>query len=331
MRMAHCDFVVKYDPDKDTDYDITKRILYTLFIKRIKNKKPVICFIGGDSGEGKSRSTIRLQQILAESQGYDIRPYFDAMNVYTPLQYPDKIEKLLFDKEYKKANMITMHEAREVVAAKQWHSFLTQSVADINTMSRAIKRLIVFIVSQFIRDITNDVRYTLNYYCIVRRPLGRKPRLYISVMWKDDRDLEKPKLKKRKVAGYLVYPDGTYRRYVPQYLELSNPDKDLIERFDKSDYEAKSGIIRGKIDKLMEEMRLDADDSNAKLDAMVNFYVEQPQQLSLLGRRYRGKWKLTPKARELHSLNDYEARKFEEKLGVAIKKKGLIVEVASEV
>jgi predicted RNA-binding protein Jag len=315
---------VKYDPEEDTPEQLTERILFALFIKRIKHKKPTVAFIGGESGEGKSWSALRLMQILLKIQGIDIKYYLEETNVFTPLEYPKKLDNLLFKKELKKVNCICIQEARDVVKAKNWHIFLTQAIADVNAMSRSIKRLCFFVVSQFIRDITVDIRYTLNYYIIVRRPLGKKPQLFISVMWKDDRDLEKPKLRKRRIRGYIIDKKGRYRIYEPKYLELGRPDKEIIEMFDRRDFESKAKIIRKKIEKLIADMKVDMEVTNKKVTAMVEWYMKNQEQLNLIGKRVRGKWKVKPEVKVIHELNDMEAREFQDKLNESMKEKGMI-------
>jgi len=330
--MAFCDFVIMYNPDTDTMQDIAKRILYSIITRRLKNKKPVVMFIAGQSGEGKSFGALKLQEVLLEMQGLKLVDYLDAINVYTPLEYPTKLDALLFSKELKKVNLICMHEAREVVKAKNWQSFLTQSIADVNAMSRSVKRLCIIVISQFIRDITSDVRHTINYYIKASRPKGRSTRLYFNVIWYDDRDLEKPKIRKRKLSGYLVYPDGRYRRFVPKYLEVSKPSKEAIERFEKSDYEAKAGIIRKKLNKLIKEMQLDISDAkeNKKIDSMVNWYMKNQENIFTIGKRYKGAWKLTPEAKQMHDLDDREAKQFEEKLNDRLKQTGALIEDGKE-
>lgn len=179
MVKGFCDFVVRYNPKQDSHEDIVKRILFSIIIKRLKHNKPAVTFIGADSGEGKSWSVLTLMEWLFEIQGLDPVKYIKECNVCTPLEYGEKLDNLLHNKDLKKVNLIAIHEAREIVKAKLWHSFVAQSVADINALSRSIKRLAIFIVSQFIRDITNDIRYTLNYYMTIRRPLGKKARFLI--------------------------------------------------------------------------------------------------------------------------------------------------------
>lgn len=318
------DFAVDYDPDKDSGEDLTKRILYSLIIKRIKAKKPTVIFMGGDSGEGKSYSALRFQELLMELQGLDIIKHIEDINVFTPLEYPKKLDKLLFDKNLKPVNIICMHEAREIVKAKKWNTFLNQAIADVNAMSRAVKRLCFIVISQFIRDISTDIRYTLNYYITVHRPIGSKARLYISVLWKDDSDLERPKLRKRGIKGYLRYPNGSYRVYRPTYLELSKPSKELRELFNKKDFEAKAKIIRRKVEKLIGEMSIEMEVETKKVDTMVEWYISNQDNLTTIGKRYRNKWKVKPEVKIMHDLSDLEAKDFEQKLNQKMKERGMI-------
>jgi hypothetical protein len=332
--MAFCDFVVRVNPEKDTQTSIAEKILYSIYILRLKGKKPAVTFVGGESGEGKSLSVLTIMYTLLKIQGIDPFKVVNDVNVYVPIEYPQKLNKLLFpekeekDKEkakiLKKTNCICIHEAREVVKAKLWHSFLNQAVSDINAMSRSIKRLAIFIVSQFIRDISSDIRYTLNYYVTVKRPRGKPARLYINVMWKDDRDLEKPKLRKRKLSGYLVYPDGKYQHYIPQYLELSRPPKEIEDIFEQADYEAKARIIKGKINKLIKEMQIDMEQGTKRLEVMVDYYTKNQERLLMVGKRYRGKWKVNTQFREMHDLSKQEANLFSDMINEKLKDKGVI-------
>lgn len=322
--MAVCDFRVKYDPDKDTSLDVTKRILYSIIIRPIKNKKPRVIFASGDSGEGKSWGMLRLQELLCEIQKIDFSKFMESMNVFLPIEYPKKLNKLLHDPEYKKANIICIHEGREVIKAKLWHSYLNQTIADVNALSRSIKRMCIIVVSQFIRDISTDIRYTINYYCKIRRPLEHKARLYINVMWKDDRDLEKPKLRKRKLSGYLVYPDGKHRRFIPEYFELNKPSQDIIELFNRLDTEAKSDIIRNKTEKLIKDMEKELNVNDNKVENIVNWYLKNIESISLIGKKTKRGWKLNSEVRKNHDLTEQEAKQFEFKLAEKLKERGLV-------
>lgn len=319
--VGHADFIVKYNPDVDTPEDLTKKILYSIWVRRLKFNKPVVIFVGGDSGEGKTLTIVKLQEILCDIQGIEFRSVVKDINVFTPIEYPDKLRALLDDKRLKKVNMIAMHEARDIVKAKMWQSFIATAVADVNAQVRSVKRLCIFIGSQFIRDITNDMRYTLNYYVTVKRLMGgnRKAHARISVLWKDDRDLEKPKLRKRRISGFLVYPDGRYRRYTPKYLEVTKPDKDIVEIVETADREAKVGIIRNKLDRMIKEMRLELEEGDAKIKAMIKFYTGSLERLESIGKRSRGKWRVNKDFEKMHDLSRDEVKKFQDGLNEQIK------------
>lgn len=322
--MVFTDFIIKYDPNKDTIEDVTFRIIYVLFNKRLKYKKPAIAFVGGDSGEGKSVSGgLGILNMILKGEGLDLKDYVNDVNVYTPLQYPQKLEKLLYDKRLKKVNAICMHEAREIIRAKMWQRFLTQATGDINAMSRSVKRLCIIIISQFIRDIATDIRYTLNYYITVSRPMGgnRRARLKINKVWKDDRDLEKPKLRKRRISGYLEYPSGKRIRYTPQYLEMKMPPKEVVEIFDKHDFDAKSDIIKQKIDRLIKDMTAEVGVTvkNDKIPTMVDYYINNIETLDLIGKRYRGKFRLKPETVKMHDLTRNEVEMFNEEINKKLK------------
>lgn len=303
------DFAVKYDPDKDTAEDLSARIIYSLFVRPLKLKKPRIIFISGDSGEGKSVGAIRLQELLCKIQGIDINKHFKDMNVFTPLEYPHKLDAILNDTKLKKVNIICMHEAREIIKAKQWHNFLTQSIADVNAMSRSIKRICFIIISQFIRDITSDVRYTLNYYCKMQR-VGGVSKMYVFRIWKDDKDLEKPKLKKRKIRGKLILPNGRRRMYCPEYLIINKPDEKLLTIFDELDTQSKAKIIRKKINTLIKEMEKDLTDENKKILAMVEWYKQHPAELDRIGKVKRKKFILNDNFNHIHDLVPQERDEF---------------------
>jgi hypothetical protein len=322
------DFVIKYNPKEDTPEDLTKRVLRSIVLRRLQYNKPAVLFISGDSGEGKSFGALKLQETLLELQGLELKDYINNINVYTPLQYPEKLQALLFNKELKKANIICMHEAREVIKAKNWHSFVNVAISDVNAMSRSVKRLCIMIISQFIRDISTDIRYTINYYIKVRRPMGgnKRARLYISVMWKDDRDLEKPKLRKRRLSGFVVYPDGRRRRWTPDYLEVTRPKKENTDIFEKSDREAKEKLLKSKMDKLIKEMRTEVEAEEDKTQKIADFYTKDQEQLNLACERYRGGWKIKKSYAEMSDLNKTEIKRLNELINKNTKDRGLTQE-----
>lgn len=322
--MGFNDFVIPYNPKEDSGDVLAKRVLKSLVLNRLRWRKPAVWLICGGSGEGKSLGALRIQELLAELQGYSLKECLNDCNVYIPVEYPKKLKPLLFDKRLKKVNFICMHEARDIIRAKMWHTFVAQAISDVNAQSRSIKRMCIMIVSQFIKDITSEVRYTVNYYAKVSRPMGRKTRMYLQVMWHDDRDPEKPKLRKRRLRGLLKYPNGRYRKFFPKYLELTLPDKEVVAEFEKNDTEAKAKILKAKLDKLVKEMSKEVGIEGVKVSSMIDWYAKHPDSLSLIGKFWGGKWRVKPQAKEMHELSGDELKQFQDGLNNKLRDMGLI-------
>lgn len=315
-------FRIVYNPDVDTSYEISRRIAYSLTVKRLKSNKPCVMFICGASGEGKSLAAITWEELILTMQGVDIREVFDDINIYTPLEYPTKIRAILNEPRLKDVNVVCIHEAREVIRAKNWQSFLTQAIADINALSRSIKPLCIIIVSQSIRDITSDVRYTINYYMPVKRHGGNPSRLSLYSMWTDDRNMDKIQLRKKRVWGYLKYPDGRQRPFYPLYFELNMPPRDLVQRFNKSDTDAKTHIINKKMNKLLSQLKAEFGEGSLKVDEMVKYYSENMERMLIVGKMFRGTFRLKDNIRKMHELTELEEKEFGSKLENAAKEKG---------
>jgi len=201
-------------------------------------------------------------------------------------------------------------------------------------MSRTVKRLCFITISQFIRDISTDVRYTLDYYITCHRPHGHGSQLKISVVWKDDSDLEAPKLRKRNIRGYLVYPNGKRRLFVPKYLEMRKPDKDIWDKFETNEFKAKSEIIKRKMEKLMAQMNAENQSESAKIEGMVKYYMDNEESFRKIVKRYKGLVPiLKPEVKLMHDLTDTEYKEFQQKIITALanKPKQIIKEAKEEI
>jgi len=186
------------------------------------------------------------------------------------------------------------------------------------------------VISQFIRDISSDIRYTITFYTTVRRPANKRARIHINVVWKDDMDIEKPRLRKRRLSGYLIYPNGRYRRYRPSYIELTLPDKRLVKMFEDADKEAKARIIRQKIEKLIDEMKKDLGTQNQRVNDMVDWYSKDMERLQAIGHSGRKGWILKPEIVSMHGLTNEEQKRFSELLNQRLKEKGIIEDQSSK-
>ena len=141
-------------------------------------------------------------------------------------------------------------------------------------------------------------------------------------MWKDDRDLQNPKLRKRKVWGYIRMPNGRKKRYYPNFIELSKPSKEVIDIFEKNDRESKLIVIKKKLDSLIKEMEKDAGVEDNKIGAMVDWYTKDQEALMSVGKRSRKKWRVNKEIKKAHGLTDTEFKIFEQRLNEKINKMG---------
>lgn len=314
IKMTYFDFVIAHDFQTEPIESMASKVIKNVVVKRIDANKPCVIFICGDSGEGKSLTSLRLQEEIALISGWDIFKHIRDVNVCTPIQYPHKLNALLYNKEMKKVNVICMQEARDIVKAKLWHEFATQAIPDVNAMSRSIKPMVFIIVSQSLADISSDMRRTINYFCKVTRPIGKRARMRWEVFYKDDSDPERPKLKKRALRGFVVAPNGTRRMWQPKYWELAKPAKELIEIFETMDKEGKTEILQRKMSKLIREIEADIGTDSDKSIALMEHLLANPDNMAQITKRRGNKLKVLPKAKEIYNLTDKEMKLLQERI-----------------
>ena len=297
--MMRPDFFV-YLEEKDTTSDLGKKILHDLFVKPILNKKPRIVFLGGSSGEGKSYGVLKIMELLVGVEFFEQN--FEKMNVLTPLEYSEKIGPLLHDPD-PLLNLIAFHESRDLVRAKLWYSFSAQVVADVTQQSRTVKPLCFFMVSQFLTDVTAEVRRSINFYGKFYRPLGRPSRLYLKATWYDDRDLENVRLRKRRIRGVLVYPSGKRVVYSPEYIELGKPSLATRRKFNQLEKKAKDEILRKKMERLDKEMRVQMGVEESPDEKLGEWLAEDPARLAEITSVRAGKYILNKDYCERHRID----------------------------
>jgi len=307
--------------------NFSKTILQRIVLNRLKNNKPTVILLVADSGEGKSYTALSWIDAILEAQGVDFAKHVNDVVVYTPLEYVKKVDRILHDKELKKVNVLLIDEARQLVKASTWHTFINQAIADVNAMSRGVKPIVFFIVTQFIKDVDPATRRTLTFYGKCSRP-RRKVTLWLYKIWKDDRDIERPELKKRRIYG--VVRRGRHKRVVKPVFTFSLPRPEIVEQYEKMQKEAKSKLIRRKLELMLKTLEKDFKGLYDKVDAMVNWYVERPDSLQTITVRSRGKIRINKDVQAMHDLTKTEAAEFEKRLMEKLKARGLADGVAKE-
>jgi len=321
--MLQIDYNVYYDPSKETEIDLFAKIAYSLILRRIKYKKPSVCHVSGKSGEGKSLSVLFIMYLLLKMQGMDIKKYMEITNIFTQMEYSTKLRQLLKDKEFKRINMLCVHEGREAMEAKEWQSMFNRNVAHVNALCRAIKRMAIFIVSQSIRDITKEIRYTLDYQIKIYRRLHRgedgQARLLWYVLYIDDRDIENPKLRKRKVQGWLNLPNGRRIVHKPSFFSIPLVDGDIKDMFEAKDREKKMEILNKRLEDMEEEARKKNTSQTEKIDSLVQFYLNNENaRADVIRVNKLGNYKPIGSFGKLHDLKPSEIKEFEAKFNEAL-------------
>lgn len=312
------DFIIH---NLDSKSDLSRKIISHLLLNRVKANKPTILLLVGSSGEGKSYTGLSLLDGLLTEQGIDTAKHLEDLIIFTPLEYAKKVDNFLHNKELKKVNVMLIDEAREVVKAHLWYSFLNQAIADVNAMSRGVKPMVLIIVSQFIKDIDPSVRRTLTFYGKCTRPLKQSTRLRLYRLWHDDYNLERPMLKKRRVIG--IVKDKGIRKKIRPILKFRLPPKELMDRYEKLQFNSKSKLIRHKLEALLKTLQSEYKDMFNKVDSMVDWYVGHPEFISTITERKRGKVKLKKEVNTMHDLTKEETKEFEKRLMDKLAERGL--------
>jgi len=319
--MPFIDFVVDFKANAE---ELAQQVLFHLILNRVKANKPTIIYVVGQSGEGKSYTVLNIIDRLLKMMGIDFYEHMDDIIVYTPYDYGTKIKKLLFDKSLKHIPFIMLDEAREVIDAKSWQSFINRAIADINATSRGVKPLVVFIVSQSPTDIDKAVRLTLTYYCKCQRPMDKPVNFTMQKLYIDDSDLESPKLRKRLVRGLVRKPNGKTFMFFPQF-KFRIGRKNIREKYEVMQKSAKVGIIRQKLEKLLQGLERQKEDTFKRVDQAVEYFSKHPEAQSLILKKKRGGGvRYTEDLRKVAGFTTEEAKMFEGKFKEHLKKQGVV-------
>ena len=308
--MGVIDFVIKTNADVDK---IAALIFHRLFLTRVKGNKPCIILITGQSGEGKSYTGLKIIEQMFKIEGVDITPYINDIVVMNPLQYSEKLNNLLYDKRLKKIKVVQIDEARAVVGSDKWNSFINQTIAHVNAMSRAIKPLIVIIITQSIKDVDSATRRTINYEVKCRRRGSNPVEADIYKYWIDDRNPEHPVLRKRKVYG-IIQRYGEKIKTQPRFI-IKKASPKILEVYEKLMIEGKQNLLDNKLTKLTDEMKKDLQTGKfTRVEEIAKFLLANKDTLQDWTTYKRKKWKIKPERASILNLTTPQTKELEKRL-----------------
>jgi len=316
--MGVIDFVIKTTADVDK---IAALIFHRLFLTRVKGNKPCIVLITGQSGEGKSYSGLKVIEQMFEVEGVDVTPYIEDIVVMNPLQYSEKLNALLYDKRLKKIKVMQIDEARAVVGSDKWNSFINQTIAHVNAMSRAIKPLIVIIVTQSIKDVDPATRRTINYEIKCRRRGSNPVEAEVYKYWIDDHNPEHPVLRKRKVYG-IIERNGESIRTQPRFI-LKRASQPILDVYEKLMIEGKQALLDNKLKKLTDEMKKDIETGTfSRVEEITEYLLKNKDMLNDWATFKRNKWKIKPDRANMLNLTRPQVIELEKRLIAGAKGNG---------
>lgn len=316
--MSSMDFAVDY---VGSQQELTESVLKNITIHRLQANKPTIILLCGDSGEGKSYTGLSIADIILKAQGMDLAKILKDVVIFTPLEYGLKMDNLFYNPACKDLNVVMLDEAKELVGAKKWFSFVNQTIHAVNAMSRGIKPVVFIIITQYIGDIENATKRTITYYGECARPLHQQVNLRFYRLYKDTRNIEQPKLRKKRMSGVIRWKGRHF--YVRAKFKVRVPRKEIIDIYEPMQRQEKLVLIRRRLQTLINEMQAEVGDAYAKIELMANWYVERPSALNLIVETKRNKIKLKEDIVKMHELTTEEVKEFEKRIQEKLAHKGL--------
>lgn len=302
------DFMI---PNCSTQEEIGSTLIEHITVNRIKAHKPCFIYITGESGEGKSYTGMAIDKIITEAYDLDFYDMMDHCIVYTPLEYSMKIKSILYDKNLRKLHVIMIDEARDLLSSKTWYDFINRTINDINNQHRGVKPLVVIVISQDIGDIDKATRKTIQYRIKCTRPMGKNTRIKIKRFWKDERDVNNPKIRERSLNGYMKN-NGSWKRVYVGDLTVKLPSKEIRDRYDSASFSRKSDLLRRKIEEVEKRIQKELYGDFDKIQQLVEYYTRSPQLRRLVvERKGLNNYHIRSDFKEIHDLTGSELKDFE--------------------
>ena len=298
---------------KGSEEKLMEDILINLFIKKIKAGMPLFISIVGKSSSGKSAFSILIQDIMYRANNLDYIDYVEQTILIKPDQYSKKVKEMLDkkNKHMKKAFTLQTDEAKFLINSESWGSFRNKAIRTITATSRAIKPIIFIIIAQLMRDIDKATRLSLDYYFEISRSPGVSPRVIPYVLYEDTTDIEKVKIKKRRLQAVIVYPNGTRKKVLPVFRPKM-PRKELYGKYNSFEVTSKQEEIFKLLDELDRDIEKLSGDYSAKVKEFAAHLIANPVELEKLGQFKRGKWKVSKETMKKYNYTSNQIKLVEE-------------------
>lgn len=305
---------------KDEERALTWAMFDYAFLEPIRCGKNCFILLTGGSREGKSATAGTLIEELLRRKGIEFKDYVNDIFIYTPMEYPRKMQALLHDERLKDIPFAVIDDARFTVSAKSWYSIINRSIAEISSISGRQKTIVLIICTQFLSDLDKDMRRFLNYWGACYRPLHEPTEVRFYNFWHDERDPESVKLKKRPFKGVVVR-GKKYVTHIPTKFIFHMPSKEAWHLYDDASFKAKSKLLKSRFDKLMRGIEKEAG-LTERVDKMVEFYSDPKMREHIMSCFYfsaNKHLKLRKEAFDVLQLDKSEGVEFAQKFSKRLK------------
>lgn len=305
------DFIVDW---QGTYAQTQQLIFHRLFTEQVKSNMPCVILVTGKSGRGKSEGVLDIQDQMYNYLKKDFINYLDDSVIMVPRDYAIKVKAMLNEKRLKKAFTIQIDEARNVVGSANWASFVNQAINHINNMSRSVKPMAIFILTQFIKDVDPNTRRSIDYWLIFSRRKRNPAQLTPYVLWMDENNPDKPKLRKRRIVG-IIRENGVNRLYKPKFTFERRTRPELLKKY--SLLEAEKGVVLNeKMDALLRRIDREnkVEQGDTQIVALYEHFKANPKQLRAWAEFKKGKWLLKKDMRVKLGLTTPELKLLQDKL-----------------
>ena len=325
------DNLFKYDPQYATPFRVrieykgdigamTKKILHTLIVKRIRNDKPCVICVVGKSGEGKSATVLSISDAIFELEGLDFSKYVKNCVIMSATEFGPKTRAMLREAFLKEVFILIIDEAKSTVNALDWQTAVNRTISMVNSLSREIKPMAIFVIAQSLRDVDRATKETIDFYVKVTR--DQKVHAKIYEFYVDDHDLDKPKMKKRFVKVLVKDENGNYRPYILKKINFKKTRKEVWDEYKKIVHESKDKLIEQEFDKL--DKFLQEKYTNKEMERVIKlaqYMADNPDKTKEYGIFKYRKWKLSSIIADHFNLTPSQSRLLEQQMTQLFKAK----------
>ena len=234
----------------------THNIFYHIMRRPVSSNMPIVVIVSGKSGRGKSETTITVINEILKRDGIDFSEYLKDILVANPFDYMNVLDGLLYDKRLKKINIIWLDEARMLISAEKWNEFINRAIAHMTALSRQIKPLVIFIVTQSLMDVQKNMRPLIDYEIKCSRVPFKPVEAKIREYYIDDRDPEKIRLRWKYPRGFFI-EGKELRSFIFKEVEFKRAPKELLAIYDPIITERKSEFLKKIMTQTIEKIKSD--------------------------------------------------------------------------